>query len=150
LRISRAIFSFTTLIWSLVLVAAFVLLALPLLRNVIAYYTWEKVPCWFSPETRTSYFDRDGRRYATTTPDFWSTLDVSTSAVAVNAIKGPPNAYCYVSRSAPYQAVQSLDAHKNWPMALPRIAMFSAVLAVATVITVAAKKAKRRQQKVPG
>jgi hypothetical protein len=139
----RFLFSFDGLLWTSAVVAGLALLAYPLARNLYASYTWDKVPCWYSPATHTWYFDRDGNRYVTDVPDFWTSFTVPARPSAAAPITRPFDDAVYVSRTKPYEAVHLLNAHTNWERAMPRIVIVGFIVGVALFLTLAAKKTKR-------
>jgi len=140
----RFLFTFNGALWLFTLFAALALLGYPLARNLYAAYTWEKIPCWYAPATKTWYFDRDGSRYSTDVPDFWSGLTVPAAPIISTPINRPFDDTCYVSRSKPYEAVHSLAAHKNWEGAMPRIIIVIVIVGVAIFLGRAANKKRPR------
>ena len=147
----RFLFTFNGLLWAFTFLAALALVAYPLARNLYASYTWDKVPCWYSAATHTWYFDRDGTRYTTDVPDFWSGFIVPAQMPRVpQNFARPFDDYCYVSHSQPYEAVHRLDAHKNLEGALPQLIRLSVLLCVVTILTVVSRRLKHNPQPARG
>jgi hypothetical protein len=145
-RAFRFFLSFQGLLWTFTLAAVLFLCALPLARNLWAYYTWERVPCTlsseglFAPEDRKYFFQRDGVRWSAFARDFWDRNDLDAIRTLGTQLIDPPNMICYVSHDARPRAVLYLDAHQHLERALPRFGVSSFLIAAAAILSRAAKK----------
>ena len=74
--IARSLLCFQGLLWIFTLAVSFYLCAFPVLRNLWAYYTWDRVPCWHAKDGNKFFFEREGVFYYGHCHTFWDSLDL--------------------------------------------------------------------------
>jgi hypothetical protein len=150
-RIFRRLLSFQGVLWTLTIAIVLFLVAFPLLRNLWASYTWERVPCHLSPEglfppdQRKYFFQYDGVSYTCQFRNFWDSSNIAAWNVSAwrslgTVPLGPPNAFCYISPGNPPSAVLNLDTHKRLDLAAPRLGITALLVAAAALMSRAARK----------
>jgi hypothetical protein len=139
----KNLWSFTSLIWLLVLVLAFHALCWPLIENVWAYYHWERAPYRHVKNDAYLFLYHD-RVYYGQIRDFWDRRNYPPEPRPREFWQGPPDGECYVAPNHSF-VVMRLDAHKHPERALPGLIEVALASCVAFVITYASRKSAKRR-----
>jgi hypothetical protein len=132
--------SFQGLLWTVTLATAAFLCVTPLAQELWAYYTWDRVPCWYSVVIDRYFFERDGVRYTGFTHDFWETFDPQIGRSTGSSQMPPADRICYVNPGPPRRAVLNLDAHQRLDHAAPRLGIATLLIVAAAVMSRAARQ----------
>jgi len=129
----RRLKTFSGALWACSIAAALFIVCTPLIQNLWAYYTWERVPCWGKPER--FFFSYGESNYYCGRRDFW----VSPILRAELSIPGnshpEPTTICYVRPGHPHSAVFALDAHRHLERGMGRYATAGMLLAGCAGVT---------------
>jgi hypothetical protein len=109
-------------------------------KNLWAYYRWERVPC----KVRTDglfIFKYGDRAYTNQKRDMWDRRDYRPE---LTIDPGPTPSICYVAPDMK-DAVLYLDAHKRLDRALPALIPVALASCVAFIITYVSRRAARKR-----
>lgn len=115
----------------------------PLLREVWARYTWQRVPAYNFPDTDKFLFLHKGKTWICARPNLWHSARTDAMVAASQDLPGPPNTVCYVSTGHPPIAVLRLDAYQHLDLGAGNFAAAAALFAVTVGLVIFSSRKKR-------
>jgi hypothetical protein len=107
----------------------------PLMREVLAGYTWDRVPCHLYP-TGKFIFEYKGGRFTCARPNMWAVKNGDAFPATLSTDFPDINADCFVNGGNPPIAVLRLDAYKHLEGGIGNYASASLLLLAAGVFTI--------------
>jgi hypothetical protein len=121
----------------------------PILRECVARYTWQELPCYQFPGKSNYMFEYGGKIWIAGRQNLWFAPKNDAVWAASRELPEAPNGVCYVNGGEPLIAVKAFDAYRRLDQGAGNFVAAGVVVAVTVGLVVMSSRKKPQPARRP-